>query len=111
MLIERAFRRSEAERLSVAGTLSAARRILSQDKPDLAFVDAHLPDGRGVELLKDDHACPMVIMTSQEHSRTADEARQLGALDYLVKSPSVFRRLPELARTWLSKEDRTHDGD
>ena len=111
MLIQRAFRGAADVRMSVAGTLAIARQILADDRPHLAFVDAHLPDGRGVELLTDELACPTVIMTSQEHSRTAVEARQLGALDYVVKSPTVFRRLPEVAQSLLAQQMRADGGD
>lgn len=99
MLIERAFKRAAepASRITAVGTLAAARRVFAESRPDLAIIDAHLPDGRGVDLLAEKLPCPVVIMTSQEHSKTAAEAKALGALDYVVKSPTVFRRLPELA--------------
>ena len=107
MLIERAFGRSEApkNRLTLVGTLASAREVLAQSPPPgLAIVDAHLPDGRGIDLLTD-APCPVVIMTSQEHKRTAEKARELGALDYVVKSPRIFRELPGIAQRLTASQD------
>ena len=108
MLIERAFERSNAleSRLTRVGSLAKAREILAQSPPPgLAIVDAHLPDGRGIDLLTGGAPCPVVIMTSQEHRRTAEEARELGALDYLVKSPRIFRELPGIAQRLMESQD------
>ena len=100
MLIQRSFQRSDVlkSRVTVVGTLAGARQIFSSSPPGLAIIDAHLPDGRGVDLLSEEPPCPVVIMTSQEHSATAEKARELGALDYVVKSPAIFRKLPALAK-------------
>ena len=110
MLIERAFKRSDTlkSRLTLVGNLAAAREVLSQTPPPgLAIVDAHLPDGRGVDLLSGDLPCPVVIMTSQEHSQTADVARSRGALDYVVKSPSIFRDLPNIAARLMDSDNES----
>ncbi len=108
MLIQRAFERSDIleSRLTLVGSLAAARQVLAQlPPPGLAIVDAHLPDGRGIDLLTADAPCPVVIMTSQEHKRTAEEARELGALDYVVKSPRIFRELPGMAQRLMESQD------
>ena len=108
MLIERAFKRNDVRpsRLTLVGTLAAARRVLAETPPPgLAIVDAHLPDGKGIDLLAVPLACPMVIMTSQEHSQTAKEALERGALDYVVKSPAIFRDLPNIAERLMGSED------
>ncbi len=107
MLIKRAFERSESLicHMTRVGTLAEARRALAlSPPPGLAIVDAHLPDGKGIELLEGS-PCPMVIMTSQEHSRTAVEAHDLGALDYVVKSPRIFRDLPGIAQRLMESQN------
>jgi len=84
-----------------ADCLAAARRLLADLEFDFALLDIHLPDGLGVDLLRE-HAFPsgtgVVVMTAQAGVAGAVEAMKLGAIDYLVKPfepavlPLVMRR-------------------
>src|SRR3954447_13788008 len=47
--------------LVVAETVAEARRALEIHRPDLAVIDVNLPDGSGLELLRDVRAADGVI--------------------------------------------------
>jgi DNA-binding NtrC family response regulator len=71
-----------------AGTISAARQLITDLSFDFALVDVNLPDGRGTELLQAKVFSPhtgVIIMTAHGGAAGAVEAMRLGALDYLVK--------------------------
>ena len=96
-LIRRAFEdEEEGYRLTVAGTLAEARKVIDAGCPDLAIVDFILPDGRGLELLmpEDEAEYPVVIMTSHGDEEVAVEAMKAGALQYVVKSASNLAEIP-----------------
>lgn len=84
-----------------ADSLAASRRLLADLDFDFALVDVNLPDGSGLDLLRNGAFQPntgVVIMTGQGAIEGAVEAMRLGALDYLVKPfdpavlPLVMRR-------------------
>jgi PAS domain S-box-containing protein len=105
-LILRAFRDDpDTFRLSVAGTLRAAREILERDRPDLILSDWILPDGKGLDILPRTDGLvtiPLIIMTSFGDERLAVEIMKSGAIDYVVKSATMFRDLPHIARRALA---------
>ena len=100
-LILRAFRGDpEKFRLSMAATLRTAREILERDRPDLILSDWILPDGKGLDILPRTDGfvtVPLIIMTSFGDERLAVEIMKSGAIDYVVKSATMFRDLPHIA--------------
>jgi two-component system, cell cycle sensor histidine kinase and response regulator CckA len=62
---------------------------LSSDLPDIVFLDLSLPGTQGLDTFLTLHnqfpTLQIVILTGFIHDSLADEARKLGALDYLVK--------------------------
>jgi two-component system, cell cycle sensor histidine kinase and response regulator CckA len=78
---------------SLVETLREARAWLKNCYPDLVVCDLHLPDGSAIELLEEG-GVPLVIMTSQGDEQRAVAAIKGGALDYVVKSPEMYRDLP-----------------
>jgi DNA-binding NtrC family response regulator len=72
-----------------AGTVAEARAALESFSPDVLFVDIHLPDGDGIELLRgwraEDPAREGVVITGQSSIDSAIEALRAGAFDYLLK--------------------------
>ena len=90
--------------LTVAHSLAEARASLAELRPELAIVDLFLPDGSGIELLpevREEATFPIVIMTGQGNEHEAVEAMKAGALDYLVKSPSILADLPRIVERVL----------
>ena len=72
----------------------AAARAQALHKPDIVIADLRLPDGRGIDLLKEDvFTCPVLVITSQGDEKAAVEALRAGAHDYLVKSHETFERM------------------
>ncbi|GAB0106700.1 response regulator [Nocardia sp. JMUB6875] len=72
---------------SVAATvnsLAAARAAIAGAQVDLALVDVYLPDGSGIELVREVRFDAMMLTAATE-SETVRAALAAGALGYLVK--------------------------
>jgi two-component system cell cycle sensor histidine kinase/response regulator CckA len=85
--------------LHAVDTLSAATEWLSHRSADVVLSDLRLPDGSALELLAD--FVPLVVMTSQGDEQRAVAAMKGGALDYVVKSPEMYRDLPVIVERAL----------
>lgn len=99
-LIARAFANlPDWRRPIISRTIRDARRVLAETNVDLIVVDFILPDGRGVELLDfqgGDSSHPIVVLTSHGDEQLAVDAMKAGAMDYVVKTDSIFRALPQI---------------
>jgi two-component system response regulator (stage 0 sporulation protein F) len=66
-----------------------AMQILENDPPQLMFLDIKMPGLDGLEVLKrlkeDRKKVEVVIITAISQEDTEEEARNLGAIDYLKK--------------------------
>src|SRR5258707_10410346 len=88
-LARRAFNMTSRDHeLIVLQSLQDTRHFLAENVPAIAFVDLHLPDGAGTELLSGagNAEYPIVILTSDGSEALAVQAIKTGALDYLVKT-------------------------
>jgi len=83
------FLRRQRFDVASAPTLAAARDFLNRDNFDLIFMDMRLPDGEGIELLKQLHSRPQrplaVVMTGFGSVESAVECMKNGAFDYIIK--------------------------
>ncbi|MEP6596424.1 MAG: response regulator [Ginsengibacter sp.] len=75
---------------SYVTSLFAAKKILSDQSPDILFIDNHLPDGFGLDFIpwiRQDHPLTKIIMITA-HNTNEDEAKALkqGA-DYFIGKP------------------------
>jgi len=91
-LVLRPFLEQLGYRVSVARTLEEARTALRASPPtDGLLLDLHLPDGSGLDLLRDlrkqvgTASLPVVVLTAEGEDRVLREARRLGAT--LVTKP------------------------
>ncbi|MFA4876014.1 MAG: PAS domain S-box protein [Methanoregula sp.] len=104
-LILRAFKLDpEQFRISVAATIRQAREISGRDPPDLIISDWNLPDGTGIDILTRINGVvttPLVVMTGFGDEHLAVEIMKSGAVDYIVKSATVFEDMPGIARKAL----------
>jgi DNA-binding NtrC family response regulator len=94
-----------------AGSVREAREAIERDMPDLAFLDLKLPDGTGIDLLREikraQPEVPVVLMTAFGELETAVEAMSAGAF-WFVKKPfqneellALAQRAMESQKLWL----------
>ncbi|QIS11818.1 response regulator [Nocardia arthritidis] len=67
-----------------ANTVRAARDIVAAKHIDLALVDVYLPDGSGIDLVRE-LSCESMVLTAATESATVRAAIAAGALAFLVK--------------------------
>jgi len=76
-------------RVAEAGSAEAAREALTREQPDLVLLDVVLPGQSGIEFLRwmreQGSETPVLMVSALDTAKTAVEALQLGAADYLVK--------------------------
>ncbi len=102
----------EADVVAV-GSLEDARRALQDLSFDFALIDINLPDGLGLDLLRENRFSPntgVVIMTAENGVKSAVEAMRLGAGDYLGKPfnheelPLAFERSRQIKKSARLRE-------
>jgi DNA-binding response OmpR family regulator len=82
--------------LHLAGSIHDARRVLEHRKPDLAILDLGLPDGSGLDLLRQvreadltglpiDAALPVLLLTGRAGELDRIRGFERGADDFLAK--------------------------
>ena len=80
--------------LEPVGSLSRARAAIRAGDPDLLLVDAYLPDGDGVGLIRESER-DAVMLSAAGDSPTIRRALRAGAFGYLIK-PFEARALGDL---------------
>jgi two-component system response regulator PilR (NtrC family) len=99
---------SEGYQVASARSATEARQALADQRFDLVLCDILMPDGNGLDLLKEmksaaDGAVPAVIMmTAYTSTKSAIEAMKLGAYDYISK-PFDVEELKLLAQKALER--------
>jgi signal transduction histidine kinase len=102
-------------RLETASTLAEARRRIGERAYDLFVLDFRLPDGDGLELLRELRSqgvdTPTLFVTTASSAKLAVDAMKLGADDYIVKEEGYLSVLPFLVgevlrRRQLAEERR-----
>ena len=72
-----------------ADSAEAAREALPRERPDLLLLDVVLPGQSGIEFLRwvreQGNEIPVLMVSALDTAKTAVEALQIGAADYLVK--------------------------
>lgn len=75
--------------IHTATTLAAARAIMQECDPDLALVDLGLPDGSGLEIIRElgsgAHPCYVVVATIYDDDKNLFTALKSGAKGYVLK--------------------------
>jgi two-component system response regulator PilR (NtrC family) len=79
----------EGWRVETAGSVGEARAVLAKNEPDLILCDLMLPDGSGIDLLREVKAATpsiaLVMITAHTSTKSAVEALKAGAFDYIAK--------------------------
>ncbi|WKB53554.1 sigma-54-dependent transcriptional regulator [Eleftheria terrae] len=88
---------AEGYSTATAHSLHHARRQLASRAPDVVLLDLHLPDGSGMDLLREAPVASsrVVFITAHASVDTSVEALRRGAADYLTK-PLRFADLQRL---------------
>jgi two-component system catabolic regulation response regulator CreB len=72
--------------VQTARTLAEARRSLARQRPDGVLLDLHLPDGSGLDLLRelraasDTRTLPVLVLTGEGDDRVLAEVERIGGL-------------------------------
>src|SRR5258707_9362452 len=102
-------------RVAEADSAEAAREALTREQPDLVLLDVVLPGQSGIEFLRwmrgQGSEIPVLMVSALDTAKTAVEALQLGAADYLVKGfelEELRQRVANLLKlVWLEQENET----
>jgi two-component system response regulator PilR (NtrC family) len=80
---------TEGYEVEAARSVEEARKALERSSFDLVLCDILMPDGNGLDLLRDIKSAgagpPVVMMTAYTSTKSAIEAMKLGAADYVSK--------------------------
>ncbi|MBU4273897.1 MAG: PAS domain S-box protein [Planctomycetes bacterium] len=93
--------------VEIAGDCASAREKFASATFDIITLDYQLPDGDGLELLREIramyHTPPVVMVTGHGDERTAVESFKLGASGYVVKDKRLSSMLPDAVYHALSE--------
>ena len=90
-----------------ATSLKEARNEIGKAAPDVLLIDLHLPDGSGLDLVREfeeNAGTEIVLITGHGTIETAVEAMRHGASDYLVKPVDFARVRMVLANVTRTRE-------
>ena len=85
---------------AAASTVAEARALLDAQSFDFCITDMRLPDGRGLELVRDYHdKLPIAVITAYGSADMAVESLKAGAFDFVSKPVDlgVLRKLVDTA--------------
>ena len=101
----------EGCRVFEAGTLAGGLVEAGERKPDLIMLDLGLPDGNGVDFIRDLRGwsdVPILVLSARSNEKDKVQALDAGADDYLTK-PFGVAELRARARALLRRQSRTED--
>ncbi len=107
----RASLEEEGCRVFEAGTLASGLVEAGERKPDLIMLDLGLPDGNGVDFIRDLRGwsdAPILVLSARSNEKDKVQALDAGADDYLTK-PFGVAELRARARALLRRQSRTED--
>jgi two-component system sensor histidine kinase/response regulator len=92
------------------GTAAEARKSFWQSRPDLVIVDIGLPDGNGLDLVRElrgpDADVAFMFLTASSDLQTRLECFRLGAMDYIPKPFAVEELLARVQMHLKLKQNR-----
>ncbi|HUP60852.1 MAG TPA: sigma-54 dependent transcriptional regulator [Thermoanaerobaculia bacterium] len=94
--------------VDAAGSLAEAHLAIQRAEPDIVLCDLMLPDGSGIDLVRDVKAqSPSIIfvmITAHTSTRSAVEALKAGAIDYIAK-PFDIEELKIVVRKAVERKE------
>lgn len=99
----------EFDLIGEASHADEAKTIIENLKPDIIFLDIHMPGKTGFDLLEELTTVPEVVFTTA-YDEYAVKAFELNALDYLVKPlrDERFSKTIEKVKNELSKKEKSN---
>ncbi len=92
----------EGYAVTEANNLKSAVKALAQEEPDVILCDVKLPDGNGVDFIKEIKAkypvVEMILLTAYGNIPDGIQAMKNGAFDYIVKGDDNNKVLPLLSK-------------
>ena len=107
----RASLEEEGCRVYEAGSCADGLLEAGANKPDLIVLDLGLPDGNGVDFIRDLRAwsdVPILVLSARSNEKDKIQALDVGADDYLTK-PFGVGELRARARALLRRQSRISD--
>ncbi len=107
----RASLEEEGCRVFEADTLAGGLVEAGERKPDLIMLDLGLPDGNGVDFIRNLRGwsdAPILVLSARTNEKDKVQALDAGADDYLTK-PFGVGELRARARALLRRQSRTED--
>ena len=94
--------------VGVAGSLEEASAAVQRDEPDVVLCDLMLPDGSGIDFIREVKATrpsiAFVMITAHTSTRSAVEALKAGAVDYIAK-PFDIEELKIIVRKAVERKE------
>ena len=98
----------EGWRVESAATLADGRAAMQREEPDVVLCDLMLPDGSGIDLIRDvkvaSPSIPFVMITAHTSTKSAVEALKAGAIDYIAK-PFDIEELKIVVRKAVERKE------
>lgn len=98
----------EGWHVDAAASIAEARVAMARHEPDVVLCDLMLPDGSGLDMLKDIKAqnpsIAVVMITAHTSTQSAVEALKAGALDYIAK-PFDIEELKIIVRKAVERKE------
>jgi two-component system, NtrC family, response regulator PilR len=94
--------------VETAASIAEGRAAIQRQEPDLVLCDLMLPDGSGIDLIRDARALApsidFLMITAHTSTRTAVEALKAGAADYIAK-PFDIEELKIIVRKAVERKE------
>ena len=93
--------RSAGYEIDLVPGISDARHLLAEGRYDLVLLDLNLPDGSGLDLLRDirkDLGVPVLVLSGLRQEEVVVRGLELGADDYVTKPFSPPELLARVGR-------------
>ncbi len=100
----------EGHRVNRVETIADGRAALIKELPDILLLDVRLPDGNGLDLLRDIRSrdssrnLPVVVVTAYGELEDAVAAMKLGATDYLKKPVDLDELVLTLSKVMQTQQ-------
>ncbi len=98
----------EAWHVDAAATLAEARTSIAKNEPDLVLCDLMVPDGSGIDLIREVKAqtpsIAFIMITAHTSTKSAVDALKAGAFDYIAK-PFDIEELKIIVRKAVERKE------